>query len=214
MRKFVIGGSVVVGAGLAVGLSVVGWMYLHRPEEPSARYSGGPMVLDTNTSPTPAPEGSLQVAGPDSVAANGGNAGTLLGSNGGKQQDSSANKLPGPSDFHQYEEHHDKPTALYIDVVVGQGKTVAVGSKTSVMYRGWLTDGTLFDESYSRKTVFTFTEGEHKVIPGWEQGLFGMKQGGKRRLIIPASQAYGAEGHAPIPSNAMLIFDIELIQVD
>ncbi len=207
-------GSVAVGTGIVVGLGVVGWMYLHRPEAPSARYSGGPMVLDTSTTPAPAPEGALQVAGPASVAANGGNPGTLLGGTTGKAQDSASNSLPGPNDFRQYEEHRDKPTALFIDVVVGQGKDVGVGNQVSVMYRGWLTDGTLFDENYSRNQVFTFKEGDHRVIPGWEQGLFGMKEGGKRRLIIPASQAYGSEVHGPLPANSMLIFDIELNKVE
>ena len=203
-----------MGTGVVAGLGVVGWMYLHPPEAPTARYTGAPMVLDTSTTPTPAPEGALQVAGPASVAANGGNAGTLLGGTADKSQGSEANSLPGPSEFRQYEEHRDKPTSLFIDVVVGQGKDVAVGSQASVMYRGWLTDGTLFDESYSSNQAFTFKEGDHRVIPGWEEGLFGMKVGGKRRLIIPASRAYGSEIHGPIPANSMLIFDIELIKVD
>jgi len=197
-------------------LGVVGWVYLHRPEAPAARYSGGPMVLDTSATPTPVPTvGGLQVAGPASVAANGGHAESLLGQSSGKTSapESDSNTLPGPSDFRQYEVHKDKPSALYIDVVVGQGKDVAVGGQASVMYRGWLTDGTLFDESYSRGQAFTFKEGDHHVIPGWEEGLFGMKAGGKRRLIIPASQGYGTEVHAPIPANSMLIFDVELVGV-
>jgi FKBP-type peptidyl-prolyl cis-trans isomerase FkpA len=188
-------------------------MYLNPSDQRSASSSGKPVVLDMSTTPTPTPEGGLQVAGPASVEANGGNPGTLLGGTANGSPAPAANSLPGPNDFRQYEAESDKPTALYIDVVVGQGKEVAAGSQVSVMYRGWLTDGTLFDENYSRNQVFTFKEGDHHVIPGWEEGLFGMKVGGKRRLIVPASSGYGSKIYGPIPANSMLIFDIELVDV-
>jgi FKBP-type peptidyl-prolyl cis-trans isomerase len=182
MVRIVKVGLFAVGAGVAVGLGVVGWMYLNPSQTPATRSSGDPVVLDTSTTPIPVPESGV--------------------------------KLPGPNDFHQYEAQNDKATALYIDTVVGQGKELVAGSQASVMYRGWLTNGTLFDETYTGGQSFVFKEGDHHVIAGWEEGLFGMRVGGKRRLIVPASRAYGSEVHGPIPANSMLIFDVELKIVD
>ena len=214
MLKIVKIGSGVVGTGVIAGLGVVGWMYLNPANETAARLSGKPVVLDTSITPAPTLDSGLQVAGPSSVAANGGNSDSLLGGTARKQEAPSRNSLPGPSEFKQYEAHRDKPTALYIDVIPGTGKDVAVGSIANVMYRGWLTDGTMFDENYSSRKAFTFKEGENKVIPGLEEGMFGMKAGGKRRVLVPASRGYGSTVKGPIPANSMLIFDIELLKVE
>jgi FKBP-type peptidyl-prolyl cis-trans isomerase FkpA len=110
-------------------------------------------------------------------------------------------------------------TLQKIDTVVGKGKAAATGNTVTVHYSGWLYSpdapkqrGTQFDSSVGG-TPFTFNLGAGNVIKGWDQGLVGMKVGGKRTLILPAALAYGARGAGPIPPNANLIFDVELLGV-
>jgi peptidylprolyl isomerase len=100
---------------------------------------------------------------------------------------------------------------MFGDVRVGNGAAVELGSTVAVKYRGWLTNGTLIDDSQDK--AFSFVEGEHRVIAGWEQGLLGMRAGGKRRLIVPPGQGYGSEAHDVVPANSTLIFDVELVEV-
>ena len=106
-----------------------------------------------------------------------------------------------------------------IDATVGTGAEARTGSHVTVNYTGWLYlpdapdhHGEKFDSSIGRKP-FTFRLGSGMVIPGWDQGVDGMKVGGKRTLVIPAALGYGAEGAGPIPPNANLIFDVELLDV-
>ena len=105
------------------------------------------------------------------------------------------------------------------DVLVGTGDPAVNGKLVTVNYTGWLYDGskadgkgTQFDTSIGA-TPFTFTLGAGQVIAGWEQGVPGMKVGGIRRLVIPPSLAYGGSRNGPIPPNATLVFDIELVNV-
>jgi peptidylprolyl isomerase len=104
----------------------------------------------------------------------------------------------------------------YQDNAVGTGKTPAVGRAVIVHYTGWLDEGgkkgTKFDSSVDRGQPFTFRLGVGNVIAGWDEGVQGMKVGGKRTLIIPADLGYGDQGAGGvIPPNATLIFDVELI---
>ncbi len=100
------------------------------------------------------------------------------------------------------------------DIVKGTGEEADVGKTVTVHYTGWLMDGTKFDSSLDRNQPFSFTLGERRVIPGWEQGVVGMKVGGKRELIIPPELAYGANGAGGIiPPNATLKFEVELLGV-
>ncbi len=102
----------------------------------------------------------------------------------------------------------------YQDLVVGNGPLAESGSTVTVNYTGWLTDGTKFDSSLDRNQPFTFTIDAHNVIAGWDEGVKGMRVGGKRKLTIPYDLAYGAEGRPPvIPPKATLIFDVELLAV-
>lgn len=103
------------------------------------------------------------------------------------------------------------------DETMGTGAAATAGDSVTVNYVGALTDGTVFDASASHpETIngFTFTLGAGQVIQGWDQGIVGMKVGGKRLLVIPASLAYGAQSPAPsIPANSALIFEVELLKV-
>lgn len=100
------------------------------------------------------------------------------------------------------------------DVIIGDGDGVFSGSTVTVHYIGTLQNGQQFDNSYLKGSPFSFTIGEGKVIKGWEQGVVGMREGGQRILVIPPELAYGSDGFGPIPSNATLVFAIELLSVD
>lgn len=129
---------------------------------------------------------------------------------------------------HAYKEHATSPhpasgvVALEkIDVKVGSGEEAVVGKTVNVHYTGWLYDaaaedkkGVKFDSSHDRASYFSFLLGSGRVIKGWDQGVQGMKVGGKRTLIIPPSMAYGAQGAGGIiPPHAALVFDVELISL-
>ena len=99
------------------------------------------------------------------------------------------------------------------DLTAGTGQAAKSGDTISVHYTGYLADGTKFDSSLDRNQPFEFVLGQGKVIPGWDQGLVGMKVGGKRKLTIPPDLAYGAQGNGPIPPNATLTFEVELLGI-
>lgn len=102
----------------------------------------------------------------------------------------------------------------YQDTVVGDGPTAEAGQKVSVHYTGWLEDGIVFDSSVDRDVPFDFNLGLGAVIKGWDEGVQGMKVGGKRILKIPADLGYGDRGAgASIPPGATLIFEIELLGI-
>jgi len=104
-------------------------------------------------------------------------------------------------------------TLVIEDLVVGTGATAASGNTVSVHYLGTLTNGQKFDSSYDRGQPFVFRLGVGQVIPGFDQGIVGMKEGGKRRLTIPPSLAYGSTGNGPIPPNATIVFEVELVSI-
>ena len=100
------------------------------------------------------------------------------------------------------------------DVVVGTGKEAKTGDKVKVHYTGTLANGTQFDSSKG-KDPFGFTLGKGEVIKGWDDGVVGMKIGGKRKLTIPYALGYGEKGNPPtIPPKATLLFDVELLEVE
>jgi len=103
-------------------------------------------------------------------------------------------------------------TLVVQDETVGTGDTAEPGDLVTVNYTGKLQDGTVFDTSVG-KAPFQFTLGQGQVIPGWDQGLVGMKVGGKRLLIIPPNLGYGSQAVGPIPANATLTFEVELLKV-
>ena len=100
------------------------------------------------------------------------------------------------------------------ELVVGEGELATAGSSATVHYTGWLTDGTKFDSSKDRNDPFAFGLGQRQVIAGWDEGVQGMKVGGKRKLTIPPALGYGARGAGGvIPPNATLVFEVELLGV-
>lgn len=101
-----------------------------------------------------------------------------------------------------------------IDILLGEGKAAVKGALITTQYRGFLADGTLFDSSYEKGRPFQCVIGTGRVIKGWDQGLMGMRVGGKRKLLVPAHLAYGERQVGErIPPNSALQFEIELLEV-
>lgn len=106
-----------------------------------------------------------------------------------------------------------KSDDLFIqDLVVGTGAEAVAGRSIDVHYTGWLVNGTRFDTSIGGAPL-VFTLGVGQVIAGWDQGVAGMKVGGRRKLVIGSNMAYGRTGQGPIPPNSTLVFDVELLAV-
>jgi FKBP-type peptidyl-prolyl cis-trans isomerases 1 len=99
------------------------------------------------------------------------------------------------------------------DLTVGTGQEVKSGDTVTVNYLGTLTNGTKFDSSYDRNQPFTTQIGVGQVIKGWDEGIVGMRVGGKRKLTIPASLGYGDQAAGSIPPNSTLVFEVELVSV-
>lgn len=213
-NKYVVWSSV----GLLVLLSVAagGWgIWMQRQN--SSRAAQAALAASQNDN---AGTGS---SGPITISAGNMN-GTPLSDGSSTNQSSSTaadsdtvNKLLDPTTFSKYDSYKDKQTASYADLNIGSGTAIADGSQVSVLYKGWLTDGKLFDQSRAgsdgKLQAFTFTEGQHQVIAGWEEGLAGAKPDGVRLLIIPPAAGYGAQGNSTIPGNSVLIFQVQILQV-
>jgi FKBP-type peptidyl-prolyl cis-trans isomerase len=215
MRKWWLIGSGMMLASLTLAGAAIWYIRATRPDDApgggTAQHSAVPLGADDGNESrvlslnTPAKE----QAGTGSSAG----AGTSAGAGSSAGAASSAPDATKPDNLAVYNQYKDDKTALYQDIRKGTGLEAGVKNTVTVNYRGWLTDGRLFDDSYQTGKTFTFQLGSGRVISGWEQGLVGMKVGGKRRLIVPPAAGYGAEGRDPIPGNAVLVFDIELVDV-
>lgn len=102
---------------------------------------------------------------------------------------------------------------LYQDDSVGTGDSVMVGNTVAVIYTGWLPDGTEFDSNRSSGQLLTFTVGRGEMIEAFDEGLLGMRVGGRRKLVVPPALGYGESGRGPIPGNAIMVFAIELVEI-
>ena len=135
-------------------------------------------------------------------------------SNGSTSSGSETNSVPGPESFGQYEQYKTSQTSLYGDIQVGTGGMVTNGKKAAVIYKGYLTNGTLFDENVDANKPFVFVPGSGQVIRGWEESLPGMKAGGIRRIIVPPAAGYGSNDQGKIPANSVLVFDVQVVAVE
>ncbi len=99
------------------------------------------------------------------------------------------------------------------DITTGTGKEAVSGTTVTVNYTGTLTNGTKFDSSLDRNQPFTFQLGAGQVIKGWDEGVVGMKVGGKRKLVIPPEMGYGNQATGSIPANSTLVFEVDLLDV-
>jgi hypothetical protein len=181
------------------------------------------------TSSTQTAAGGLGVSNEQSLtqgtASNGGGlsvdgsqaANTLQNNTNQRSSGTNAPSLPGPSGFGVYEQYKNEQNAMYADIQVGTGEEAVAGSQAVMVYKGWLTNGTLFDESKTNSQgqieAFPFTIGSGQVIKGWDQGVAGMKVGGSRRIVVPPAAGYGSRTQGPIPANSVLVFDVQLVQI-
>jgi peptidylprolyl isomerase len=101
----------------------------------------------------------------------------------------------------------------YRDLVVGTGALAESGKTVAVYYRGWFPNGTQFDSRVLGQAPFSFTLGTGQVITGWDQGVQGMRVGGRRQLVVPPSLGYGPVDYGPIPGNSILVFQVEVVGV-
>ncbi len=106
------------------------------------------------------------------------------------------------------------PDITIEDTLIGGGDVATPGSRLTVNYVGRLADGTVFDSSLERNEPFQFVLGAGQVIKGWDEGIVGMRVGGKRTLTIPPELGYGPNDYGPIPGNSTLVFEVELLKVD
>lgn len=138
------------------------------------------------------------------------------GSSGGSNS-KSGSQAPSPDTFAQYEKYKDAQNSLFGDIAKGDGAELTANKTAVVTYKGWLTNGKMFDASRQNSDgslqPFVFALGGKQVIPGFEQGVAGMKVGGTRLVIVPPSVGYGSEAKENIPPNSVLVFEIKLLSV-
>lgn len=217
MRSLVKFGFVTFGSGLILGLIIVAYLHAYDHPQDSAmvdaansgtRGAGGLQVINDGNQGA-----ALMGSQSDPGSAEAQNQSSGSGDGASASPNSVGSQLPTPSQFHIYDQYKNNPTALYVDVQPGNGTVVGKGSVVTMQYRGWLTNGEEFGETYDKGQPMTFTEGAGTVIPGMEEAIFGMKAGGTRRLIIPPAVGYGAQGKGPIPPDSVLVLDVQLESV-
>jgi FKBP-type peptidyl-prolyl cis-trans isomerase FkpA len=129
----------------------------------------------------------------------------------------SSNGNLNPAQFAQYDKYRNEQSALFGDIQAGNGAELTAGRKAGIYYKVWLTNGALVDQSpvsaSGQRQPFSFALGGRQVIAGLEQGVLGMKAGGKRLVIVPPAAGYGAQGQGAIPPNSVLVFEVQLVNV-
>jgi len=136
----------------------------------------------------------------------------FLGMNGLSAENRVGSLAAAQSIMEEVQQNGTVPDLRTADITEGTGNAVAAGDIVVVNYTGILPDGTVFDSSAIQGRPLHFQVGVGYVIKGWDQGLLGMKEGGRRLLVIPPHLAYGESGQGTIPPNATLIFEVELLQ--
>ncbi len=213
--------AIVVGAVLIVGASAYfGWKIKAKDDATVAANTevAGAMSLNPNAvqsetislQPKPA-----EPKDPNALSVNdSSNTSANLGS-GSRQQvsTSGSNASSANQDFSQYEQYKDKNEVFFGEIKAGTGAEAVKDKQLAVTYKGYLTNGQVFDQSRvnnGQLQPLLFTLGAGQLIPGFEQGVAGMKVGGTRRIIIPPSLGYGDKAQGGIPANSVLVFDITL----
>lgn len=224
----VLGGIVLLGGAFWLGSSNVLKKDSLKDSSASFYESTGPsqnsIPLGGEQASTAEPSG-LSVSGSSGAS----NLGQLGGSGGQNPSGGSANGSQGthgssssssainPATFGEYEKYKGEAHALFGEIKAGTGDELTANKKAAVFYKGWLTNGKLFDESKpgadGKMQPFIFTLGAHQVIPGWEEALAGMKVGGSRLVIVPPAVGYGAQGQGSVPPNAVMVFQVQLVAV-
>lgn len=204
--------AVLIGGGL--------WWHGHlngQKNKNSINQTVGNHLISLDQSSTPADSGGLSVSG--SGANDLGQLGDNQSSQGSGTKPSGANSNGDvdPSTFSQYDKYQSSQNALFGDIQKGSGTELAAGQKASIDYKVWLTSGALIDQSPvspgGQPQAYSFTLGNHQVILGLEEGVAGMKTGGKRLVIVPPAVGYGSKGQGVVPPDAVLVFEVELLSV-
>lgn len=214
----IIGLCIVIGS-LGTGLVVV--YQQHYDIKPVADQVGDvPTATSTNSSLTVADSSPADGFEQADNATN--NASDTSSTTDTDDSSSELAQLTNPTTFSQYSvpKYEDGNEAFYANLQTGTGATLSTaGQKAVVSYKGWLTNGTLFDETkvnaqgQSEPFEFTYEANPEQVISGLDEGMSGMKVGGTRLLIVPPAAGYGATAHDAIPANAVLIFEVTLDEI-
>lgn len=212
---------IVAGCSVAVALVLGGaglWWHGHtgrKAKSVDSQTVGNHMIaLGQNDS---SDSGGLSVSGQaDNLGQLGGN-GSGQSKTSGSGSGSGSSGGVDPSTFSQYDKYQSNNSALFGDIQTGNGTQLGAGQKASIYYKAWLTNGALVDQSpvssSGQPQPYSFTLGAHQVIPGLEEGIFGMKAGGKRLVIVPPAVGYGSQGQGAVPPNAIMIFEVQLVSV-
>jgi FKBP-type peptidyl-prolyl cis-trans isomerase len=217
-RVFIVIGACIVVAGLGVGLVLLDQ---HNDDIRPVTNKVGTVSATAQSSQTTGSGISVGNASPSNGIGQAGNplnSGTSATSGSQAQIEAMTN----PSTFSQYNtpKYESANEALYANLQVGTGTTLSKsGQKAVISYKGWLTNGTLFDETkvnaqgQSEAFEFTYDTSPEQVIPGFDEGLGGMKVGGIRLLVVPPAAGYGSTAHDSIPANSVLIFEVTLDEI-
>lgn len=211
-------------ASTIIALSLAGGGYLlFRGNFKKVSLNDGASSMNASSDAAPATAGTNSVNNLNVASGSASSLGQLNNASGASQGASTPNRSTAgtstvdPSTFAQYEKYKDNGSALFGDVQAGSGAALGDNQQATILYKGWLTNGTLFDQSRTdssgRLQPLAFTEGGHQVIPGMEEGVAGMKAGGIRLIIVPPGQGYGSQGQGNIPGGAVLVFEVQLLDV-
>ena len=213
---------------ILIGAGVGGFLYWHNKNNNSG--TGLTLLNNSDTSSSGSGSAGVGLSPSSSVLSVSGGSPTNLGqlgagtnssqsgggSSGGNSK-SGGSQSPSPDTFAQYDKYKDAQNSLFGDIAKGDGAELTANKTAVVTYKGWLTNGKMFDASRQNSDgslqPFVFTLGAKQVIPGFEQGVAGMKVGGSRLVIVPPAVGYGSEAKDSIPPNSLLVFEIKLLSV-
>lgn len=221
-KKVIIAG--VASLIVIVGVGVGAWLQFGKDADVSASTTTEVAGAVSNLSPQQSPSDTISLTpkpaeqkDPNALSvSNGQSTGANLGSGTRQQstQSSNNNSSASSQDLSQFEQYKDKNEVYFGDIVTGTGAEAVKDKQLAVTYKGYLTNGQVFDQSRATNNgqlqPLLFTLGAGQLIPGFEQGVAGMKVGGTRRVIIPPSLGYGDKAQGGIPANSVLVFDITL----